>query len=89
MFSVQFNEISYAPEIASQMLVRQQAEAMLDARKIVVEGAVAIAHDAIVRMKEHGMPMQPAEVNRLASNIIITICSESRVTPTLNLSGSE
>ena len=36
----QFNEISYSPEIAAQMLVRQQAEAMLDARKVVVEGAV-------------------------------------------------
>jgi chorismate synthase len=81
----QFNEISYAPEIASQMLVRQQAEAMLDARKVVVEGAVAIAADAILRLKEHGLAMAAQEANRLAANLIITICSESRVTPTINL----
>jgi hypothetical protein len=85
----QFNEISYAPEIAAQMLVRQQAEAMLDARKVVVEGAVAIAAEAVAKLREQGMDMAPAEANRLAANLIITICSESRVTPTISLAASE
>lgn len=88
VLDMNFNEISYAPEIASQMLVRQQAEAMLDARKVVVDGSVSIAHDAIVQLRERGIVMAPAETARLASNLIITICSESRVQPTMSLSAA-
>jgi hypothetical protein len=65
------------------------AEAMLDARKVVVEGAVEIANDAIDRLKLKGITMQPQEANTLVSNLIVTICSESRVTPTINLSSAQ
>jgi hypothetical protein len=81
----EFNELSYAPEIASMMLVRQQAEAMLDARKVVVEGAVSIAYDAVHHLREAGINVSEPEAARLASNLIVTICSESRVQPTIHL----
>jgi len=84
-----FNEISYAQEIASQMLVKQQAEAVVEARQITVNGAVGIAYDAIVQLRKKGIEVSQAEANRLASNLIITICSESHVQPTLSLGSVE
>ena len=39
---------AYAPEIAPAMLIRQQAEVMLDARKIIVEGAVGICNGLVL-----------------------------------------
>jgi len=82
----EFKELSYAPEIASQMLVRQQAEAMLDARKVVVEGGVSIAWEAVSHLKSAGLVIADAEATRLAGNLVLAICSESRITPTMQLS---
>ena len=67
------------------MLVRQQAEAMLDARQVVVQGGVRIAHEAIELLKRAGIEMDSVESSRLASNLMLTICSETRVTPTIQL----
>jgi len=84
--SFEFKELSYAPEIASQMLVRQQAEAMLDARKVVVEGGVTIAWEAVQHLKAAGLVIADEQAARLAGNLVLSICSEARVTPTINLS---
>lgn len=81
----EFNELSYAPEIAGSMLVRQQAEAMLDARKVVVEGAVSIAYNAVQHLKQAGITFNESESANLVSNLIVTLCSESRVQPTISL----
>lgn len=85
ILNFEFKELSYAPEIAALMLVRQQAEAMLEARKVVVEGAVSIAYDALHHLKREGIEYSPSDSARLTTNLILTICSESRVTPTINL----
>jgi len=85
ILSFEFKELSYAPEIAAGMLVKQQAEAMLEARQIVVSGAVSIAMDAISHLKTSGLAIPDAEASRLASNLVVTICSESRVQPTLSM----
>jgi len=86
VLSFEFKELSYAPEIASQMLVRQQAEALLDARKVVVEGGVMIAWEAIQHLKGAGLVIADDQAARLAGNLLLSICSEARVTPTINLS---
>jgi hypothetical protein len=57
--------IDYSPEIAQGMLVRQQAQALLDARKVVVEGAVSIVTIAVGRLTESG--------NYLVSKIILIL----------------
>jgi hypothetical protein len=85
VLNFEFKELSYAPEIAALMLVRQQAEAMLEARKIVVEGGVSISTSALHHLKEQGIEYSPADAARLTTNLILTICSESRVTPTISL----
>jgi len=85
ILNFEFKELSYAPEIAPQMLVRQQAEAMLDARKVVVQGAAEIALGAVRNLSDRGVVMSKEETARLASNLIITIVSDSKVTPTISL----
>ena len=86
ILNFEFKELSYAPEIAASMLVRQQAEAMLEARQVVVEGGVRIAYEAITHLKAAGLEIGDGEASRLASNLVLTICSESRITPTIQLS---
>lgn len=44
IINFELTDLAYAPEIAQAMLIRQQAEAMVDARKIIVEGAVQISY---------------------------------------------
>lgn len=84
--SFELNDLAYAPEIASNMLIRQQAEAVVDARKTIVEGAVEICHDALVGLGQKGIRMSEAEQSRLVSNLLVTICGEHSVQPTISLS---
>jgi len=73
----QFNELSYAPEIAAGMLRRQQARAMVAARKKIVEGAVEIAYGACDKLAERGVKMTPEEKKSLTSNLLAVICADS------------
>ena len=87
VLNFEFKELSYAPEIAASMLVRQQAEAMLEARQVVVEGGVRIAYEAVSHLRAAGLEIGDSEASRLAANLVLTICSESRITPTIQLGG--
>jgi len=80
-----FNEISYAPEIASGMLKRQQAQAILQARKVIVRGAVDIANGAVRELEEKGIVMDEKAKVRVASNLLIVLCAESSTAPVLPL----
>eukprot|EP01121_Diplochlamys_sp_Union-15-3_P001820 TRINITY_DN11582_c0_g1_i1.p1 TRINITY_DN11582_c0_g1~~TRINITY_DN11582_c0_g1_i1.p1 ORF type:complete len:264 (-),score=40.12 TRINITY_DN11582_c0_g1_i1:24-815(-) len=77
IISFQFNELSYAPEIAMGMLKKQQAKALVSARKTIVDGAVDISHGAIVELEEKGVSMQPEDKTRLVSNLLLVICSDA------------
>jgi regulator of protease activity HflC (stomatin/prohibitin superfamily) len=81
--SFELSDLSYAPEIARAMLVRQQAQALVDARKVIVEGAVEIVDHAITLLHEKGHGMQLHEQERLVSNLLLVICGESHVQPTV------
>jgi len=87
--SMQLNELNYAPEIASGMLRKQQAAALIEARKLIVEGAVLIAQDA-VRMLESGnggemIKMTNDQKVQLISNLLTVTCSDVDATPTVAL----
>lgn len=82
VLSFELSDLSYAPEIAQSMLVRQQAQALVGARKIVVEGAVEIVYEAIVQLGHKGLELPPDERSRLVSNLLTVICGESKVQPT-------
>ncbi len=82
VLAYELSDLSYAPEIAQAMLVRQQAQALVDARKTVVEGAVEIVDDAIHRLGEKGLALDDRERSRLVSNLLTVICGETHVQPT-------
>lgn len=74
------NELSYAPEIAGAMLKRQQAHALIAARKAIVTGAKDIAKDAV---EELGEGMSPEEKARLLGNLLVVLVGDKDVTPTV------
>jgi len=82
VFAFELSDLSYAPEIAQSMLVRQQAQALVDARKIVVEGAVEIVYEAIRQLEAKGLGLAEGERSRLVSNLLTVICGEAKVQPT-------
>jgi regulator of protease activity HflC (stomatin/prohibitin superfamily) len=84
----ELNDLAYAPEIAQQMLVRQQAEAIVDSRKVIAEGAVQIVTETLRRMGELGLDMDSKERSRMASNMVVAICAESGVNPVMNIGAS-
>jgi regulator of protease activity HflC (stomatin/prohibitin superfamily) len=77
--------LSYAPEIAGTMLRRQQADAVIAAREKIVQGAVGIVGHAINSLKDNNIAnLSQEERSRLVSNLMIVLCSENTVQPTLN-----
>jgi len=83
--SFQLNELNYAPEIASGMLKKQQASALIEARKLIVEGAVAIAQDAVRLLEAGNVNMDDHEKVALIRNILTVTCAETDATPTVSL----
>src|SRR4051812_15693991 len=62
--------LAYAPEIASAMLRRQQAQAIIAARKKIVEGAVDMVKDALDRLQSKDIPVDEERRAALASNLL-------------------
>lgn len=89
VINVTLNDLTYAPEIAQAMLMRQQALALIDARKTIVEGAVAIVHDAVDRLKAAGMELAPAQKEVLISNLLVVLCSGGHAQPVLQVQASQ
>eukprot|EP01090_Pellita_catalonica_P006466 TRINITY_DN16691_c0_g1_i1.p1 TRINITY_DN16691_c0_g1~~TRINITY_DN16691_c0_g1_i1.p1 ORF type:complete len:344 (+),score=50.47 TRINITY_DN16691_c0_g1_i1:49-1032(+) len=85
IISFELADLQYAPEIASGMLVRQQAQALVDARKVIVDGAVSIVMHAISNLSECGITLKTSEQSRLISNLLAVICSDAHVQPVLSL----
>lgn len=79
------NELSYAKEIAGAMLQRQQAEALIDARTLIVQGAVDIARNASEKLNASGIEMTLEEKSRMVTNIMCVICGDSNVQPIIPL----
>jgi regulator of protease activity HflC (stomatin/prohibitin superfamily) len=89
VISFELSDLSYAPEIAQSMLVRQQAQALVDARKIIVDGAVSIAADTVKHLGADGITFNEVEKQRLVSNLLVVICGESKVQPTYSTTGND
>lgn len=85
VLGVRLNDLTYAPEIAQAMLMRQQALALIDARKTIVEGAVAIVHDAVDRLQKAGLEVSPQQREVLISNLLVVLCSGEHAQPVLQV----
>jgi len=79
VLQMRINDLTYAPEIAQSMLMRQQAVAMVDSRRTIVEGAVQTVCDAQERMRASGLPLDPASSASFASSLMMVLCSGERV----------
>jgi regulator of protease activity HflC (stomatin/prohibitin superfamily) len=79
ILQMRINDLTYAPEIAQSMLLRQQAVAMVDARRTIVEGAAATVHDAAARMSAAGLALDPAGTERFAAALMLVLCSGEHV----------
>lgn len=77
--------LAYAPEIAQAMLRRQQAEAVIAARKKIVEGAVSMVDMAIERLSEESVVELDNERRaQFVTNLMVVLCGESEAQPVVN-----
>ena len=88
VLNVRLNDLTYAPEIAQAMLMRQQAMALIDARKTIVEGAVEIVKDAVHRLGNAELHMSDDQREQLICNLLVVICSGERAQPVLQVQPS-
>jgi len=77
--------LAYAPEIASSMLKRQQAVAIVAARKKIVEGAVGMVEDALEKLaKDNIVEFDDDKKASMVSNLMVVLCGDKEVTPVIN-----
>lgn len=80
--------LAYAPEIAAVMLQRQQASAIIDARKMIVDGAVGMVEMALERLAEKGtVELDEERKAAMVSNLLVVLCGNHDAQPVVN-SGS-
>ena len=80
--------LAYAPEIAAAMLQRQQASAVVDARKLIVDGAVGMVELALERLNErHTVELDEERKAAMVSNLLVVLCGNHDAQPVVN-SGS-
>jgi len=77
--------LAYAPEIAGAMLRRQQAEAVISARKKLVEGAVTMVEMALAQLSERGVVnLDDERKAAMVSNLMVVLCGERDTQPVVN-----
>ncbi len=80
--------LAYAPEIAAVMLQRQQASAIIDARKMIVDGAVGMVEMALTRLNENNtVQLDEERKAAMVSNLLVVLCGNKDAQPVVN-SGS-
>ncbi|WP_217129409.1 SPFH domain-containing protein [Streptomyces sp. AC558_RSS880] len=80
-----FTHLAYAPEIASAMLQRQQAGAVVAARQQIVEGAVGMVESALARIAEQDIvELDPERKAAMVSNLMVVLCGDRSAQPVLN-----
>ena len=80
--------LAYAPEIAAVMLQRQQASAIIDARKMIVDGAVGMVEMALERLNENQIvELDEERKAAMVSNLLVVLCGNHDAQPVVN-SGS-
>lgn len=80
--------LAYSPEIAAAMLQRQQASAIIDARKLIVEGAVGMVDMALRQLSENSIvELDDERKAQMVSNLLVVLCGSKEAQPIVN-SGS-
>ncbi len=85
VIEARFNHLAYAPEIASAMLQRQQARAIIAARQLIVDGAVGMVEMALERLKrEKVVDLDDERKATLVGNLLVVLCGNINPTPVIN-----
>jgi regulator of protease activity HflC (stomatin/prohibitin superfamily) len=85
VIEARFSHMAYAPEIASAMLQRQQAAAVVQARRLIVDGAVGMVEMALDRLKaQEVIHLDEDKKATMVSNLLVVLCSEKAAQPVVN-----
>lgn len=85
VLEARINHLAYAQEIAGAMLQRQQAEAIIEARQKIVDGAVGMVQMALGRLKdENVLDLDEERKANMVSNLMVVLCSDKATTPIVN-----
>lgn len=88
VIEARITNLAYSPEIAAVMLQRQQASAVVDARQMIVEGAVGMVEMALAKLNENDIVQLDEERKAaMVSNLLVVLCGNKDVQPIVN-SGS-
>ena len=85
VIEARISHLAYSPEIAQAMLQRQQAGAIIAARKKIVEGAVGMVEDALEHLNAKGVvDMDEERKATMVSNLLCVLCSDRATQPVIN-----
>jgi regulator of protease activity HflC (stomatin/prohibitin superfamily) len=85
VLEAKITHLAYAPEIAQVMLRRQQAEAIISARKKIVQGAVTMVEEALRGLSERDIVVLDDERKAaMVSNLLVVLCSDKETQPIIN-----
>jgi regulator of protease activity HflC (stomatin/prohibitin superfamily) len=85
ILEARLSHLAYAPEIAGAMLRRQQAEAVIDARRRIVDGAVGMVQMALAQLKDQKvLDLDEERKAQMVSNLLVVLCSEHGSQPVIN-----
>lgn len=85
VIEARISHLAYAQEIASAMLKRQQAQAIVAARRQIVDGAVGMVKMALTELKEQGVvDLDEERKASMVSNLLVVLCGEENVQPVVN-----
>lgn len=86
VLEARISNLSYAPEIASVMLQRQQAQAVIVARTRIVEGAVGMVEMAVEQLEAKSVAkFSDEEKSKMVNNLMVVLCGNQGTKPVLNL----
>ncbi|NIB39151.1 SPFH domain-containing protein [Pseudomaricurvus alkylphenolicus] len=85
VIEARISHLAYSPEIAQSMLRKQQAGAVLAARRLIVQGAVEMVSDALSTLTDkHNFELDDERKASMVSNLLVVICSEQQAQPVVN-----
>ena len=85
VLEARISHLAYAPEIAHTMLQRQQASAIIAARRLIVEGAVSMVEMALNKLSEKNIvELDEERKAAMVSNLLVVLCGDRSVNPVVN-----
>jgi regulator of protease activity HflC (stomatin/prohibitin superfamily) len=85
VLDTRITHMAYAPEIAAAMLQRQQATAIIAARRLIVQGAVGMVEHALEDLsKNHIVELDDDRKATLVGNLLVVLCGHATPTPVIN-----